>query len=840
MTAHVDETTVRQFIAIISTHVTQVVNGVSPAGCLQLCRISPFDENSVVPSRFRISDIENMVKVAVGGAIAGHNVYIETRTVGDHVHGNRRGALEDTAWVFGLVADCDSDKGRGGNITVKPTLAIETSPGNFHLWYLFTRAITAAEAKLIGDAIRASSGTDQDTGVVTQCYRVPGTPNFPSAAKRARGRTTVEPTRIFEHAGQLWNPDDLLAAFSGPSPSQPGGSPEPSPDPDEATLPHDLLEIIRQGGDPNVDRSALFHSVISQLARRGWSVEAIAALFEKYRNGIAEKYAGRLRKEVERSFAKVCATMAPAVSANAASAGAASAGPAPTAVPHVLPTIRIASGQLTRAVAEAEQALLASGSPIFARAGTLVLPVSELVSATGGRRTRIARLRTFCVDSLMEWVADSAIFQRYDERRKRWVDIDPPHHLVKMLLVREGRWTIPRINGVLTTPTLRPDGTLFVKPGFDSRTELYLVPGGLALSPIPDQPTREQAQEALALLLDLFREFPFVGALDRAVALSALLTTLVRGSIPVAPLFLVRAHTPGVGKSYLNDVIAAVAIGDPCPAITTTSTEEMEKRLGAILLGGDQLVSLDNCTHDLGGELLCQVVERPVVKIRVLGLSAMPRCDCRITILGTGNNIALKGDMVRRGLICNLDALSERPELRSFERDTIGLAMDNRDRYVAAALTIIRGYLAAGEPPVCGPIGSYAGWSRMVRAPLVWLGQPDPIVSMETAREEDPELANIREFFDLWLAYLDLDQDYTTAQIIETACAPPAPNDYNPPAFREFLLRVAASRKDNETVSADRLGWWLRRISGRVVNRHRLVMGRLNQARVCFRLLKAE
>jgi hypothetical protein len=49
----------------------------------------------------------------------------------------------------------------------------------------------------------------------------------------------------------------------------------------------------------------------------------------------------------------------------------------------------------------------------------------------------------------------------------------------------------------------------------------------------------------------------------------------------------------------------------------------MEKRLGAILLGGDQLVSLDNCTHDLGGELLCQLVERPVVKIRVLGLSAL-------------------------------------------------------------------------------------------------------------------------------------------------------------------------------------------------------------------------
>jgi putative DNA primase/helicase len=287
-------------------------------------------------------------------------------------------------------------------------------------------------------------------------------------------------------------------------------------------------------------------------------------------------------------------------------------------------------------------------------------------------------------------------------------------------------------------------------------------------------------------------------------------------------------------------VIAAVAIGDACPVITTTSREEMEKRLGSILLSGDQLVSLDNCTHDLAGELLCQVAERPVVKIRVLGQSQMPRCECRTTVFATGNNIALKGDMVRRGLVCNLDALAERPELRTFERDAIDLALDRRADYVAAALTVIRGYLAAGEPPVCGPIGSYAAWSRLVRSPLVWLGQPDPIKSMETAREDDPELADIREFFGLWQAYLDLDTDYTTARVIEVACAPPAPNDYNPPFFREFLLRVAANWKDRATVVPKRLGWWLRSISGRTVDEHRLIMSRLNKAQACFRLSKVQ
>src|SRR5262249_39389723 len=157
--------------------------------------------------------------------------------------GNQRGALEDTAWVFGLVADCDADKGKGGNITVRPSLVIETSPGNFHYWYLFTHAVPAGQAKIIGEVIRANTGTDQDTGVITQCYRVAGTPNYPSLSKQARGRITTEPTRIFEQTGRLWDPDELLKAFQASTmtatpPSPPGGAA------DESTLPDDLLKAI--------------------------------------------------------------------------------------------------------------------------------------------------------------------------------------------------------------------------------------------------------------------------------------------------------------------------------------------------------------------------------------------------------------------------------------------------------------------------------------------------------------------------------------------------------------------------------------------------------------------
>jgi hypothetical protein len=433
MSAQVDEATVRQFIEIISEHARQVINGAGPPGVLQLSRLNPNDETPV-PTRFTLDDVETMVKTAVSDALAGHNAYIEARTVRADLRGNQRGGLEDTAWVFGLVADCDADKGMGGNITVRPSLVIETSPGNFHYWYLFTRAIPAGQAKLIGDAIRASSGADKDTGVVTQPYRIAGTPNFPSAEKRARGRTVVEATRIVEQTGRLWDPDELLAAFARVASAAAAAA---TPIDYEATLPEELLKDIREGGvgkSNDKSRSALFQSVIDQLKRRHWSIEDIVALFEKYPNGIAKKYIKRLRKEVERSYRKavsgvvlVAATPAgasPGSTPPSAAQPAAGPGSAPGSAPassaatiRVLPTIRLVDGQLPRIVSATEHAMISAGLEIYTRGGTLVYPTFENRLAANGRKTIAARLSAFNADSFVEPVAEAAIYQRWSVRK---------------------------------------------------------------------------------------------------------------------------------------------------------------------------------------------------------------------------------------------------------------------------------------------------------------------------------------------------------------------------------------------------------------------------------------
>jgi Bifunctional DNA primase/polymerase, N-terminal len=519
--------------------------------------------------------------------------------------------------------------------------------------------------------------------------------------------------------------------------------------------------------------------------------------------------------------------------------------PQPASQTGTRPTIRLADGELLRILTQIEDALLVSGLPVFSRAGRLVEPVTENMPASDGRKTPVARLRELSPESFLAPIAEAAVFQKWDRKRKTLIDTDPPLHYVRVLLASERRWRLPHVSGIITTPTLRPDGSLFADPGYDPETELYLSPG-FQIPPIPEHPTKDQARAALKLLIDLVSEFSFkrVGGehekrLNRSVALSGLLTPLVRGSLPTAPVHLIAAHMAGTGKSYLVDTAAIIATGRLCPVITALkNVEETEKRLGAIILSGIPMVSLDNCTHDLGGDILCQIAERPVIKVRILGYSETPDCEVHTAVFATGNNITFKGDMVRRGLVCNLETLDERPELRRFNRNTLRQAGANRATYVAAGLTIMRAYLAAGAPEVCGPFASYAEWSAMVRSPLVWLGEPDPVASIETTQAEDSELADIRGLFNLCVDEYRPDATYGTVTFLEAASA--APIGFNPNPFRELLLRIAGG-KDGD-ISAKRLGEWLRRNCGRVVRiddgrRFRLVrQPHLRDGRAQFRL----
>jgi putative DNA primase/helicase len=90
---------------------------------------------------------------------------------------------------------------------------------------------------------------------------------------------------------------------------------------------------------------------------------------------------------------------------------------------------------------------------------------------------------------------------------------------------------------------------------------------------LTDPPDKFDALTALDLLLELLTEFPFVSIVDKAVALSGMITPVVRGAIKTAPMHAATASTPGTGKSYLVDVCSHIATGRPCPVIAVADND---------------------------------------------------------------------------------------------------------------------------------------------------------------------------------------------------------------------------------------------------------------------------
>ncbi len=493
------------------------------------------------------------------------------------------------------------------------------------------------------------------------------------------------------------------------------------------------------------------------------------------------------------------------------------------------PIIKVLAGKLDRLATEAERVLKGSGLPVFQRGSALVRPVTYEVPASRGRTTVSAGLASMVQASMIDTYAQIAQWVRYDARSKAWLATDPPAMVASVHLSRAGSWTVPPVAGVITTPTLRPDGSVLLEPGYDAATRLYYVPDPtLRLPALADRPTRKDAEEAIRLLVALLASFPFVSPVALSVALSMLITPIVRGALSVAPLHAAKASTAGTGKSYLVDLASAIGTGRPCPvAAAAQNPEETEKRLVGLLLSAFPIVSIDNVNGELGGDVLCQAVERPLIRVRPLGRSDIIEIESRACIYATGNNLRVAGDMVRRSLVTTLDAGVERPELRQFNSDPVAEVLADRGRYVAACLTIVRAYRAAGNPARLRALASFEDWSDLVRSALVWLGHADPCASMEEAREDDPELTELREVMVAWHEAF-ASEPRTIRRAIEAATAPTvqANEDGDVPThgaamtlpypdLRDIFIRLSSGRGALDTT---RIGKWMVAHEGRIVS----------------------
>lgn len=505
------------------------------------------------------------------------------------------------------------------------------------------------------------------------------------------------------------------------------------------------------------------------------------------------------------------------------------------------PVIRIFAGFLHRAVDMAEGALMQAGLGYYQRGSMVVRPAMVPVAVSDGRTVDAPRLVDVKAHHMAEAFTRAANWKRFDKREGEWLSTDCPHKIAETFLAREGQWRLPVLTGIINCPTLRPDGSILDLPGYDPQTGLLFDPQDVRFPALPRDPDQATALRALGFLKDLISTFPFVTDADRSVALSGILTALIRRSLPTAPLHGFNAPTAGTGKSMLVDLASQIATARPAPVIAQgKSEEEMEKRLGAALIAGDVLIAIDNCEEPLGGELLCQTLTQTSLKVRILGKSVNAEVPSNAAVFATGNNLTLEGDMTRRAIRATLDAGVERPELRAFDRDPLAMVTAQRGDYVTAGLTVLRAYHIAGRPEMRAPLGSFTDWSRWVRDALIWLGEADPCETMEGMRGADPKLEALTTVLEQWREVIGMDR-VSVREIIERATEQRphlyGRSEFFHPEFREALLRVAG---EGGAINGGRLGKWIGGQQNRIVNGLRLVSAGVSAGRARWQLEVAE
>jgi RepB DNA-primase from phage plasmid len=467
------------------------------------------------------------------------------------------------------------------------------------------------------------------------------------------------------------------------------------------------------------------------------------------------------------------------------------------------PVIRVVAGDLHRVVDAAEKELANRGRHY--QAGGLIVSVST--DPNSGDPSIVPT----SAPALTRELSVAATWEKYDGRAEDWVRCDPPTRHAAILYDAQSFRYLPPLAGVARQPYFREsDGELITQAGYDKTAQRFGVFDARQFV-IPD-PTPDAARAALALLEDLLTEFHFVAATDKAAALSAIFTAVVRPSLPYAPGFHVRAPVFASGKTYLCELIGAFAgpAGNAKVSYPTTS-EEATKVILSLLLTSPAVIEFDDMDTDwIPHGTIKRMLTAEQITDRILGVSKTATVSTRTLFLGSGNNVGPIRDLLRRVLTIHIDPRCATPATMSYKNFPVDKVRQQRGKYVTAVLTIIQAWRKVGMPRVAADsIVTFGGaWSDYCRYPLMWLGHPDPATSLLEQIRHDPDGDALKGLMTEW--YIIFYSTPTTVRkAVETAL-------YHQPnlldAMREFPV------EERGEINRSKLGWLLKKNANRIVN----------------------
>ena len=474
--------------------------------------------------------------------------------------------------------------------------------------------------------------------------------------------------------------------------------------------------------------------------------------------------------------------------------------------------ICVEAGELDGVCDAGERELAASGR--YYQRGNLIARIST------NPETGVTSINPLSQPALTRALSNVAVWTKYDKRSQDEVICDPPSRHVSVIFDAQSYTHLPYLSGLARQPHLRKDLSVVMDSGYDLDTKLFGVFDTKKFQ-INQLPRRQDAEAALAELNELLDEFDFASSVDRTAVIAGMLTATIRTSLVTAPMFHVRAPQVASGKSYLCSIIAAFSSASSLSAMAfPTNDEECQKLLLATLLESPASIFFDNINTDIFPyKSLCSALTEEHLTGRILGVSKTATVGTRTLFLGSGNNVGPIRDMSRRCITINLDPKVEMPAARDFVGDPLQKVRSNREHFVCLALTIIRGWVMAGEPETkCKSLASYTDWSRLVRQPLLWLGMEDPANCIFEQLTNDPDRELLGRLLHAWHEKYQ-DKPMMIRDVVNSALFNSFGQDEEERIeLREILKEIAEERG---VINRRRLGKWISRHKGRLVDEFR-------------------
>jgi len=423
------------------------------------------------------------------------------------------------------------------------------------------------------------------------------------------------------------------------------------------------------------------------------------------------------------------------------------------------PTIIHDPTDITSAVDATLNAMVKDGADLWQRDGIVVsiqrTPNDGLYGAEEeGERLKISLVNIMYIVELATRAANHYVPYKYLKNQQFYKPGSCPKTTAEHIIARMSLPLRPLTN-VVTVPTIRADGSIISEPGYDEATGIFYDPMGVEYPPIPDQPTSEETQAALAEIRGVFKDFWFAQDYDESATLAGIFTIMTRHLYNNAPLLAISSSTQGIGKTLLGRCMAMIGTGEEHPIRAyPKSDEEMEKRLLVSGMRGEKVIFWDNIFGVFGSSALDLALTGNFINGRILQYSKDADVRLQAVYIATGNNMKFRSDLSRRILPIMLEAKTQNPEERDdIEQEGLDLwCLANQPRLHAACLTLLRAYVVAGRPNQgLRPYGSFEAWSALVRSCVHWLGLPDPCIGRKSIQDDsDMGFDDLQNLLSAW------------------------------------------------------------------------------------------